>query len=56
MASRLETIPGIGPARRKALLKAFNRDIDAIRDASLDELMDVPGVTLEIAQALKAAL
>jgi len=56
LASRLETIPGIGPARRKALLKAFNQDIDAIRDASLDELMEVGGINLEIAQAIKAGL
>lgn len=56
IASRLEAIPGVGPSRRKALLKAFNRDIDAIRDAELDELLAIPGINLEIAQAIKAAL
>jgi excinuclease ABC subunit C len=56
LASRLETIPGIGPARRKALLLAFNKDIEAIREASLEELMEVPGINLEIAQALKSGL
>jgi excinuclease ABC subunit C len=56
LASRLETIPGIGPSRRKALLQAFNKDIEAIREASLEELMQIKGVTLEIAQAIKAGL
>jgi excinuclease ABC subunit C len=56
LASRLEAIPGIGPARRKALLKAFNKDVDAIRDAELEELIQIPGITLEIAQAIKANL
>ena len=56
LASRLEAIPGVGPARRKALLKAFDKDIDAIRDAELEELIQVPGITLEIAQSIKANL
>jgi excinuclease ABC subunit C len=56
MASRLESIPGVGPARRKALLKAFDRDIDAIRDAELEELLEIPGITLDVAQAIKSSL
>ncbi|NLX09869.1 MAG: excinuclease ABC subunit UvrC [Chloroflexi bacterium] len=56
LASRLEEVPGIGPARRKALLKAFNKDIEAIRAASIDELMHVPGITREIAESIKAVL
>ena len=48
--------PGIGPQRRKALLKAFDRDIEAIRAASIEELTAVPGITREIAENLKAAL
>lgn len=56
LASQLESISGIGPARRKALLKAFDNDIDAIRNASLEELMSVGGINLEIAQAIKANL
>ena len=38
MASRLETIPGVGPKRRKVLLKHFENSIDAIRNASVGEL------------------
>jgi excinuclease ABC subunit C len=56
LASQLEEVPGIGPQRRKALLKAFNRDIEAIRQASIEELTAVPGITRQIAENLKAAL
>ncbi|MCS6992793.1 MAG: excinuclease ABC subunit UvrC [Anaerolineales bacterium] len=37
MASVLDSVPGIGPARRKALLKHFG-SVDKIREASLEEL------------------
>lgn len=56
LASQLEAVPGIGPARRKALLKAFDRDIEAIRAASIEELTAVPGITRDIAENIKAAL
>ena len=53
MASILDAIPGIGPARRKALLKHFG-SVDKIRAASLEELKNiVPG---DAAQAIKANL
>jgi excinuclease ABC subunit C len=55
LASRLDAVPGIGPARRKALLHKFG-SIESIHQASLDELTAVPGINLEIAQALKAHL
>lgn len=56
MASRLEGIPGIGPAKRKRLLKAFGNSIDNIREASIQELMRVPGITQQIAETLKQNL
>ncbi len=55
IASRLDAIPGIGPAKRKALLTQFG-DIDNIRAASLETLQKVPGITLQIAQSIKAHL
>ena len=55
LASRLDVIPGIGPSRRKALLSTFG-SIEAIRDASLDALMEVKGITPEIALAIKEHL
>ncbi|MGQ9886857.1 MAG: excinuclease ABC subunit UvrC [Aggregatilineales bacterium] len=56
MASRLETAPGIGPAKRKALLKHFGNSLEAIRQASIEELCAVPGINQRLAEAVKAAL
>jgi excinuclease ABC subunit C len=52
LASQLERIPGIGPARRKALLREFG-SLDTIRAASVEQLMKVRGVTEEIARRLQ---
>ncbi len=53
--SRLEEIPGIGPARRRELLKAFG-SLKAIREASEDELAAVRGMGRNAAAAVKEAL
>jgi excinuclease ABC subunit C len=53
MASQLDTIPGIGPSRRKALLKHFG-SMDKIKDASIEELKAV--VPENAAHAIKANL
>lgn len=55
LASRLSVIRGVGLARRKALLNRFG-SIEAIRDASIESLMEVPGITREIAESLKTQL
>ena len=55
IASRLDSIPGVGPVRRKALLKAFG-SLDAIRAASFEELAAVPGVPRNVALAVKEHL
>ena len=47
--SVLDEINGVGPARRKALLKYF-MDIDKIRNASVDELIKVDGITEKTAK------
>ena len=49
--SQLEDIPGIGPARRKALLKAFG-SLKAIRQASREELLAVKGMNAAAADAV----
>ena len=41
--SVLDDIPGIGPARRKALMKGF-QTLDEIRNAGVEELAAVPGM------------
>lgn len=56
MSSRLEAIPGIGPAKRKALLKAFDNSIDAIKNASIEQLSSVKGITTDLAETIKAEL
>ncbi len=55
LASRLDAIPGIGPARRKLLLNHFG-SIRDIQQASHAELLAVPGITQNIAQAIKEHL
>ncbi len=55
LASQLEEVPGIGPKRRQALLQHFG-SIEAIRQASVDEMAAVPGMTRRVAEQLKEAL
>jgi len=55
LASPLEEIAGIGPKRKKALLKAFG-GMDALRKASVEELAAVPGMTRKAAEELKAMI
>ena len=55
VASQLDSIPGVGPARRKALLKAFG-SLGAIRAASIERLAAVPGIPYAVAQAVKEHL
>ena len=55
IASRLDAIPGIGPVRRKKLLKKFG-SIDAIRNAEIDDLVGVAGITEDIAHSIKSGL
>ena len=49
--SQLEDIPGVGPARRRALLKHF-KNIEAIREATSEQLLAAPGMTKPAAQAV----
>ena len=42
--SELTRIPGIGVKRRDALMRRF-KSIDAIKNASIEELVDVPNIT-----------
>ncbi len=55
IASQLDAIPGIGPRRRRALLARFG-SIEKIRDASIEELLTVEGMTRAAAQKLKEML
>jgi excinuclease ABC subunit C len=55
MASQLDSIPGIGPARRKELLKKFG-SVEKIRQASPEELRQISGITDEIIKKVKENL
>ncbi len=55
LASQLDTIPGIGPRRRRALLARFG-SLDKIREASVEELLTVEGMTRAAATKLKELL
>ena len=47
--SILDDIPGIGPSRRKALMRAF-KSLEAIRDATEEELAAVPSMNASSAR------
>jgi excinuclease ABC subunit C len=49
MESLLDAIPGIGPKRKKALLRKFG-SLQAIRQAPLDEIAATPGFTRALAR------
>ena len=50
-ASPLDEVPGIGPARKKALLLHFGT-ARAVRSASLEDLQKAPGVSATVAQTI----
>ncbi len=53
--SALEAVPGIGPARRRALLRALG-SVDGVRAATDAELLAVPGVSPTLVAALREHL
>jgi excinuclease ABC subunit C len=55
LASVFDEVAGIGPARKKALLKRFG-SVRRIREASLEEVADTPGVGRAAAERLKQHL
>jgi len=54
-ASALDDVPGVGPKRKKALLKAFG-SVKKLRAAGVDEIAAVPGVGRAAAEAVAEAL
>ena len=55
VTSALDDISGIGPRRKKALLKKFG-SVEAIKEASVEELSQTEGMTLALAQKVKEYL
>jgi excinuclease ABC subunit C len=54
-ASVLDDVPGVGPTRKRALLKAFG-SVRRLRAASVDEIAAVKGVTRQVAGDVAAFL
>ena len=46
--SRLDQISGIGPSRKKELLKKFG-SLDGVKNAPISEMTEVPGITQKLA-------
>jgi excinuclease ABC subunit C len=53
--SVLDGVPGLGPVRRKKLLRVFG-SVKRMREASVEELASVPGVPEAVAEEVFAAL
>ncbi len=53
--SALDSIPGLGPAKQKALLKSFG-SVAKIREATAEELCAVPGIGPAMAEVIRENL
>ena len=53
--SALDAVPGVGPKRKRALLRAFG-SVKALREASVEEIAAVEGVGGRLAETVKRAL
>ena len=50
--STLDLVPGVGPKRKKMLIRRFG-SVKGIREASLEDVAAVPGLTMSVARAIK---
>jgi excinuclease ABC subunit C len=55
MRSALDSIPGVGPKRKKALLRKFG-SLKAVREAPVEEIASTPGFTRSLAEKVLAGL
>jgi excinuclease ABC subunit C len=55
LTSELDEIPGVGPSRRKALLRHFG-SVKRIREAALEDVIAVDGVSAKLAETIHSAL
>jgi excinuclease ABC subunit C len=55
LRSELDDIAGIGPGRKKALLKRFG-SVRRIREATVDDVAATPGISRDLAERLKSHL
>ena len=50
--STLDIVPGVGPKRKKMLIRRFG-SVKGIREATLEDVAAVPGMTMSVARAIK---
>ena len=55
ISSALDLVPGIGPKRRRMLLRRFG-SVKGLKEASLEDVAAVPGMTLRTARSVKEYL
>jgi len=55
LTSELDTIPGVGPTRRRALLRHFG-SLKGVREASAEALAACPGINRALAERIHATL
>jgi excinuclease ABC subunit C len=55
LVSMLDDVPGLGDTRRKALMKRFG-SLKRLRAATIEELMEVPGIGRRTAEAVQQAI
>jgi excinuclease ABC subunit C len=55
MGSALDSIPGIGPKRKRALLRRFG-SVGALKEADIDDIAASPGMTRSLAKKVKEYL
>ncbi len=55
MRSALDSISGVGPKRKRALLRKFG-SLKAVREAKVEEIAATPGFTRSLAEKVLAGL
>ena len=55
ITSQLDGVPGVGDARRKALIRRFG-SVAGVRAASLEEIAALPGIGRQLAEAIREHL
>ena len=51
----MDLVPGIGPKRKRMLMRKFG-SLKGIREAPLEDIAAVPGMTMRVARALKSQI
>jgi excinuclease ABC subunit C len=53
--SAFDDLPGVGPKRKRELLKVFG-SVKRVRDAPVEQIAAVPGISRSLAQRIKTTL